>query len=461
MILSLTGHNRLYDLQSIAGAFFPGASFREGEPRVFSALEPAGCRTRIEDSERSEEAFAPLAGSDKDSLRQAVKESFFEAACRFTGFTPDWGVFTGIRPAKEFARLGSTEAFCRAYHAAPSKAELCEAIRKERESIALPLGEREVSLYVSIPFCPTRCRYCSFISGAGEKMLARLPEYLEALERELHLLGALFERRGLRVASLYIGGGTPAVLSPDQLAALGRVLRESFDLSHRPEFTVELGRPDAITPEKLAAAREMGAGRVCVNPQTLNDSVLRSIGRAHTAEQFWQAFEAAKKAGFQAVNCDLIAGLAGDSLESFSASLQALIAHGAENITVHALCQKQGSDLKTQKAFAPQAREASRMIDFSIRALSEAGYAPYYVYKQKQAVAALENTGWEKGSTPSLYNILMMDDLATVLGAGAGSSSKIIGKGDPVRVYSPKYPYEYIPADPKEKIAALEKALGD
>ncbi len=462
MKLICIGHQRLYDLQSMASAFFPGENTHEGAPEVISEMvrQPElGCRTLLRVENEEYEAFVVCESDDGPAVRDAVKRSFFAVAVKHTGFTPDWGTFTGIRPAREYARMGlDRQSFADIFQMTAHKAQLCDDIVNVRKRLTLPNRKHDISLYLSIPFCPTRCAYCSFISGAGEKMLKLIPDYLDALKQEILAIAQLLVRRGLSVRTVYIGGGTPAILTAEQLSDLSTMITKNFgkDLL---EFTVELGRPDAITDEKLVAVYEGGADRICINPQTLNDDILAAIGRKHTAEQFVRMMECAKKYDFKAINCDLIAGLPGETPTSFAQSLDRIVALGAQNITVHSLCIKQGSDFKTQGTAAVRSKTASEMVSYSIDRLTECGYRPYYLYKQKHAVAALENTGWEKGDTPSLYNILMMDDLGTVVGAGAGSSSKILGGTAPLRVYSPKYPYEYLRDDFSNKLHMIEEAL--
>ncbi len=462
MKLICIGHQRLYDLQSIASAFFPGESTHEGMPEVISEMvwQPhLGCRTLLRTENEEYEAYVACEGQDDPAVRDAVKRSFFAVAVKYTGFTPDWGTFTGIRPAREYARMAlPRDIFAETFQMTTDKAQLCADIIDVRKRLTLPNKKTDISLYISIPFCPTRCAYCSFISGAGEKMLTLIPGYIEALKREISAIAELTVRHGLLVRTVYIGGGTPATLSAEQLTELTGMITAYFG-KNLLEFTVELGRPDVITEEKLAAVYSNGVDRICINPQTLNDDILASIGRKHTTEQFIRAMECARKYNFRAINCDLIAGLPGDTPNGFTLSLDRVIELGAQNITVHSLCVKQGSDFKAQGADAVRSRNASEMVTYSIDRLTECGYRPYYLYKQKHAVAALENTGWAIGDTASLYNILMMDDLGTVIGAGAGSSSKILGDSIPQRIYSPKYPYEYLRENFSDKMNALEDAL--
>lgn len=447
MKLICVGHQRLYDLQSLASAFFPGESTFEGMPVVTSewiSHSQRGCRTILQSENDTWESFVACEGVDEHAVRDAVKRSFYDVSVKYTHFTPSWGVFTGIRPAREYARMGlDVNAFARVFLMSQDKAELCRDILQVRKDMVIPSARKDVSLYVSIPFCPTRCAYCSFISGAGEKMLGLIPAYLDALEFEIKVFAQLAEKLDLSVRTVYIGGGTPATLTAEQLRRLTALIRKEFG-SNILEFTVELGRPDVITDEKLCAVYESGADRICINPQTLNNDILAAIGRRHTTEQFFCAMETARKYPFQAINCDLIVGLPGDTTEGFAESVNQVIALGAQNVTVHSLCIKQGSEFKLRGEDVTRNKTASAMVDYSVNQLRNADYRPYYIYKQKHAVGALENTGWAAKGTESLYNMIMMDDLGTVIGVGAGSSSKIIGANSPIRVYSPKYPYEYL-----------------
>lgn len=466
MKLICVGHQRMYDLQSIACAFFPGEGTHEGMPEVVSEMvrQPIwGCRTVLRTEKEEYEAFVACVGQGDHAVRDAVKRSFSAAAVKYTNFTPDWGVFTGIRPAREFGRMNlAVDAFADTFAMTRDKAQLCADIVRVRNRIAVPTDTHDISLYISIPFCPTRCTYCSFISGAGEKMLGLIPEYLLALKREILAVAALVKRQGLRVRTVYIGGGTPATLSAEQLNELCGLISDCFS-GYIMEFTVELGRPDVITEEKLAAVYEAKVNRICINPQTLDDLILAAIGRRHTTEQFVRAMQLASKYDFHAINCDLIAGLPNDTAEGFAGSLDGVLALGAQNVTVHSLCIKQGSDLKHNGADIVRSKAASRMVNESMVQLTECGYEPYYVYKQKHAVAALENTGWAKPDTASIYNMIMMDDLGSVIGMGAGSSTKILGNGSPQRIYSPKYPYEYLrdAENLEQKIQKIEEMLNN
>ena len=264
------------------------------------------------------------------------------------------------------------------------------------------LGEKDVCLYVGIPFCPTRCAYCSFVSQSVEKSMALVPEFLQALAREIAATAEAVRRAGLRVVSLYIGGGTPTTLSARQLDALCTQLAAAFDLSALREFTVEAGRPDTITADKLHVLRAHRVDRISVNPQTLDDRVLDTIGRRHTAQDIYDALRLVRETGGFAVNMDLIAGLPGDTPDGFRATLEQVLALAPENVTVHTLSRKRGSNLMAQDAPIPDGAAVGEMLDFAGTVLPRAGYAPYYLYRQKFMSGGFENVGWTRPGQENL-----------------------------------------------------------
>lgn len=267
-------------------------------------------------------------------------------------------------------------------------------------------------------------------------------EYLEALIRELEYTAELVKQHALSIISVYIGGGTPTSLSAPQLDRLLGAIRNAFDLSACTEFTVEAGRPDTFSIAKLDAMAKHGVDRISINPQTLNDKVLETIGRRHTAEQFFEAYEMSKNYSFDR-NIDLIAGLPGDTMESFRHSLDTVIAMHPENITVHALTIKHASDLIAE---APRDLTALEMVEYSRKALAEAGYLPYYLYRQKGTVDALENVGYTLPGKACRYNVYIMDDGHTIISAGAGGVTKLVPPHPQKieRTFNYKYPYEYL-----------------
>ena len=310
------------------------------------------------------------------------------------------------------------------------------------------IGPDDISLYVGIPFCPSRCYYCSFVSSTTAQSGHLIEPYLDTLCREIEETAALVREAGKQVQSVYIGGGTPTTLDEKQLSRLLAALEKSFDFSALREYTVEAGRPDTITPEKLAALRAAGVGRVSINPQSMEDAVLAAIGRRHSAGDVLRAYEEARRAGFDAINMDVIAGLTGDTADSFDRTIDTLIGLTPENITVHTLAIKRGADLTDKAAATAQRDTVSRMLDGAAQALQTAGYGPYYLYRQKFTAGGFENVGWCKPDTECFYNVTMMEELQTILSLGAGGVSKRVERatGWIERTNNPKYPLEYIRA---------------
>lgn len=397
------------------------------------------------------------------ALQKALKLSFYRAGTRALGYEPPWGALTGVRPVKIPAKAllrGESPARAEAalrddYHVTPLRRRLAMDCAAASVAAARTLHKDEISLYVGIPFCPTRCAYCSFVSADVGKSLKLVEPFLNALFREIEAAGALLRRAGLWVRTVYIGGGTPTTLSAPQLSALMDALRTHIDLSHCTEYTVEAGRPDTITAEKLEAIRSGGADRVSVNPQTMEDHVLRAMGRDHSAADILRAFALAREAGLPCVNADLIAGLPADDPAGFRYSLDAVLELGAENITVHTLALKKGSRLMTEGGGVPSAAAVSEMLDYAWSRLRAAGYVPYYLYRQKYMSGSFENVGWTRPGFENLYNVAMMEELHTVLALGGGGMTKLVDatRGRIERISNPKYPYEYI--------ERLEKTLAD
>jgi oxygen-independent coproporphyrinogen-3 oxidase len=299
------------------------------------------------------------------------------------------------------------------------------------------------SLYVSIPFCPSRCLYCSFVSHDIKGMRKLLPEYLRLLQGEIRQIADTAGDLGLKLQTIYIGGGTPTTLEPGQMEKILTVIRDGFSFDNLLEYTVEAGRPDTMTLEKLSLLRRYGVNRLSVNPQTMDDAVLRQIGRGHTALEIEQAYEIAREAGFSSINMDLIAGLPGDSPAGFWNSLRRLVALRPENITVHTLARKRAA---TDQAAGNREAGTMQMLRAAEELLPAAGYAPYYMYRQSRSMGNLENIGWSLPGLFCRYNIDMMEESHTVLACGAGGVTKLKQWGTDYleRVFSFKYPYEYV-----------------
>lgn len=387
------------------------------------------------------------------TVSHALKHSFYKAGTMLLGHDLPWGSLTGVRPVKL-----PTKALLEGAAPAQAEKELAEVYRVSapRRALAMDcalqsvkaiqsLAPDEVSLYIGIPFCPSRCLYCSFISAAVDQCLPLVEPFADALVREIKAAGALLQRRGKRVRTIYMGGGTPTTLSPAQLDRILSALEAHLGLSRCTELTVEAGRPDTITPEKLAVLANHGVGRVSVNPQSMEDEVLRRMGRPHTAADIHRAYAQVRAAGDFTVNMDLIAGLPGDSPEGFARSLNEVLSMSPENITVHTLALKKGSRLMEHPEELPTDGAVEAMLNSAWAALREAGCVPYYLYRQKYMSGSFENVGWAKPGTESLYNIIMMEELHSVLALGGGGVTKIIdGDGKLTRYANPKYPKEYL-----------------
>ena len=386
-------------------------------------------------------------------ISRAVKRAFYHAALRLGVKKPVWGALTGVRPGKLMEKLlqdgcSDTEALQRfraEFDVSSDRAALCLETAHATLRAAETLGEKDVCLYIGIPFCPTRCAYCSFVSQSVEKSMKLIAPFFDALLREVEATAQSARDAGLRCVSLYLGGGTPTTLSAEQLDILFRKLERCFPPDDLREITVEAGRPDTITREKLQVLRRHNVGRISVNPQTMDDRVLDVIGRRHSAQDIVDALTLTREVGGFAVNMDLIAGLPGDTAEGFCRTMNRVLALAPENITVHTLSRKRGSSLGENEAPLPSAEDVCVMLDYAANTLSASGYAPYYLYRQKFMSGGFENVGWTKPGYENLYNICIMEELCSILAMGGGASTKLVAPGGKIRrSFDPKYPKEYI-----------------
>ena len=332
------------------------------------------------------------------------------------------------------------------YFVTPRRAKLSLDCSKYTMSAIEKMEPHDVSLYVGIPFCPTRCAYCSFVSKTIGKNTDLMEPYLEALHRELRVTGKLMATSGKTLRTIYIGGGTPTTLTARQMKALLECIRESFDLSRCIEFTVEGGRPDTLDQEKLHVIAQGGADRMSINPQSMVDSVLEASRRPHTAADVMRSYEQAVNAGFAAINMDLIAGLPQDTYEGFCSSLEGVLELDPENVTVHTLSLKRGSRINLEGTTIPDGAAVGEMLEYALTTLRGAGYAPYYLYRQKFTSGGYENVGWTKPGFDGIYNVCMMEELHSTLSLGAGGVTKLVNPetGLIERIFNKKYPYEYI-----------------
>ena len=486
MKLEFLGHDERYIVEQSLMTLFPlekptyDAVQPEDEAwcRLAAAETAAECRVTAELRYRGHAAagtFAsPLTGTDfekEGQRRHAVAACFYlafldlypklpealRAAEKLT--LPPWGMLTGVRPDKPITR-----ALMEGKTPEEAKRELKARyfVPEERAALALETGavgyqarkrleKRDIDLYVGIPFCPTRCAYCSFVSQSVERSFSLVEPYVKALIAEIRAGGEMVRKNHLRPRTFYMGGGTPTTLTAAQMDAVLTALEESFDLSACPEITVEAGRPDTITAEKLAVLKSHGVKRVSVNPQTMEDKVLSAIGRRHTAAETEQAMELVRAYHFQDVNMDLIAGLPEDTTDGFRRSLDKCLEMGASNITVHTLALKKGSRILTEGLSIPDGAAVLR----------SAGFAPYYLYRQKYMSGSFENVGWCRPGGECWYNVDIMSELCSILSFGAGGSTKMVepGTNHIERVFNVKYPKEY--TERPEKVLANQAAFAE
>ena len=372
------------------------------------------------------------------------------------GFAPGWGMLTGVRPSKlimnkmlETDEETARDYFINHFFASPEKTELALSVAKREIEIIKEIDEKTFSLYVSIPFCPTRCSYCSFVSHSigTESAKKLMPEYVNKLCEEIAFTGEKAKENGLRLTSIYWGGGTPTTLSAEDLDRVLSAIEDNFDLKNCTEYTVEAGRPDTITKEKLQVLKKHNVGRISINPQTFSNTVLEAIGRKHSAELTVEKYNLAREIGFDCINMDLIAGLPTDTFESFKNSVDKAIFLGAENITVHTLALKRSSNIVTEnESDSVSEKDVSKMLDYAKNALTDGGYYPYYMYRQSKALGNFENVGWCKDKKECKYNVLMMEEYQHILSVGAGSVTKLLSPGIEKieRIFNYKFPFEYI-----------------
>lgn len=420
--------------------FAKSTVWRDGAPHC------GGCVLRIADC--TEDML-----EKKRRLHQALKVSFYHAALPLLPKAPEWGAMTGIRPAKVAAKLlnqglsrEETDRVLRdTYFVRERRRALALAAAEEGIRVANCCSPREISLYVGIPFCASRCKYCSFVSHSIDKAAHLVEPYLDTLISEMRMIGEAARAADLSVKTVYIGGGTPTALSTEQLRRVMRALRTHFDLSRIEEYTVEAGRPDTADFEKLSMIAEEGATRVSVNPQTMDDRVLALMGRKHTAADIVRMVSDIRKIGGMLINMDVIAGLPGDCETGFRDTMQRVQALAPDNITVHTLAVKKGSTLRDERMQLPPPDAVERMVDFALDTVTQAGLKPYYLYRQKYMSGNLENVGYAKPGCESMYNVLIMEEIHTILSLGAGGVTKLVNpeQNEIVRIFNPKYPYEY------------------
>ena len=475
MKLTVTGDINAFYVQTLCMIFFPGEKFVENQEIT---EDTPIMEVSVKNSETGSYAWAKLtyqgktAESEKtvDFAPEVTKQRTAKIAAgnvvlavgsEILGYRPSWGMLTGVRPSKvamEMLLNGNSKAKVRKilnndYFVIPKKAALATDIARREQKIMGNPDIKDCSIYISIPFCPSRCSYCSFVSYTTPKLLSLIPSYLEKLCRDLTEVLDTVNELKLNLKTIYIGGGTPTILNEEQLEKLLSLIDSKVDISALEEFTLEGGRPDTITEGKLAIAKQYGITRISVNPQSLNEQVVKSIGRSHSIDEFYRAFEMAKNSGIKCINTDLIAGLPGDNFKYFSATFDKIIALEPENITVHTFCVKKAADIlaQNQNIYSIRGGDVGKCVDYSQLRAQAAGYVPYYMYRQKNTVGNFENVGFAQEGMEGLYNIYMMEEVHSILAVGAGAVTKLveyypanIASTKIIRHFNPKYPYEYL-----------------
>lgn len=481
MKLITEGDINSYYLQTLCMLFFPRAKFSNTEligpdtpvaiVKVKSDDKTAYAEASLTMGERTvlkyhSQDFRPDE-PEKNTKSIAASKAFFAAATEFCKYNPPWGILTGVRPTKlAFDRINAgmtkdqaVKSLRADYLMYPKKAILAVDIARYESKIIKNYTEKDCSVYISIPFCPSRCAYCSFVSYTTKKLLSLIPDYLEAMKKELKHLSKLISELGMNVVTIYVGGGTPSTLNEDQLEDLLSFTDTCFDTSKLHEYTFEAGRADTITARKLQSCRDHNVTRISVNPQTLCEDILVNVGRKHTVEQFYRAYDDAVSSGIKHINTDLIIGLPGDNFNIYSSTIEKIVEMSPDNVTAHTFAAKKSSELNVSgtEIFTDDYRDLAKCVDYTQIITKAKGYVPYYMYRQKNSAGNLENVGFCKKGTECIYNILMMEEVHTIFAVGAGAVTKFTkNNGEDIeRSFNPKYPYEYLAQNREQEYIKL------
>lgn len=388
----------------------------------------------------------------KKVFTASCTKSFCHAAKKIKNINLPWGVMCGIRPAKNVRSL-MEEGYSDSevvkilkdiYEVSDEKIELAKTVAENEKALLDEIGENSVSIYIGIPFCPTRCLYCSFVSTDIRVSGKYMNGFVEKLLLEIDKTAEIIEKMGAYVENIYIGGGTPTTLEPHHLKSIFDRLKENFDFDKIKEFTLEAGRPDTITEAKLLEAKRGGVNRISINPQTMNNETLVKVGRKHTPDMVKNCFDMAKKIGFENINMDLIAGLPDETVDMFKYSLDEVIKLDPENITVHSMAVKRAASLRFTDTELAKSKDMNEMLSYTQKRMAQTGRKPYYMYRQKNISGNLENVGYAKDGFMSTYNINIMEEKQTIIALGGGGSTKLV-MGDRIeRIFNFKDPLEYI-----------------
>ena len=485
MILYVNNHIYHYELENLCRVFFPFSDLTVTEEKpdlsddLICVTESRNAdieitvSVKLGDISKTEKNTLPQ-DTDTHTLELTAARMLFTILVNMLEYAPKWGVLTGVRPSKlmrmQIDAVGDEKAkeyFRDRLWVSDNKTELAYSVAKREDRIVKLSKPDSFSLYVSIPFCPTRCSYCSFVSHSIEQAKKLIPAYVENLCEELKITAEKANENNLKLSTVYFGGGTPTSLTAQELYKITVAVNEYFDIENCLEYTVEAGRPDTVTDEKFSVLKNAGVGRVSINPQTFNDAVLNVIGRRHTSEQTIEAYHLAEKYGFD-INMDFIAGLPTDTVDSFINSIDTAVSLNPANITVHTLALKRASNLVSKYGIDKETGDTMAMLDYADGKLAQNGYNPYYMYRQSRSIGNLENVGFALDNKECLYNVYMMEEIHTVLAVGGGAVTKLVNpyeyKID--RVFNFKYPYEYINRfdeilDRKKQISEFYRSIGN
>ena len=390
--------------------------------------------------------------NQKKNYTCSLTKTFIKVSQEIRKVNLPWGVMSGIRPAKvvrKYLEDGYTKEEVKnilkeLYDVSDEKTELAMTVAENEKKILSQIGNNSISIYIGIPFCPTRCLYCSFVSTDIRKSGKYTDEFVKLLVKEIEKTKEIIDKLGVYVENIYIGGGTPTTLSVNQLEIMFSAINKYLKNEKLKEFTLEAGRPDTIDEEKLKCAYRWGVNRISINPQTMNDVTLKKIGRCHSSKMIKDAYKMARECGFDNINMDLIAGLPDETVDMFKYSLNEVIKLNPENITVHSMCIKKAAALRFSEIELTKSKDMNEMLDYTMKKMKECGKIPYYMYRQKNISGNLENVGYSTKETVSFYNVNIMEEAQTIIALGGGATTKLV-MGDRIeRIFNFKDPYEYI-----------------
>ncbi|NCC14760.1 MAG: coproporphyrinogen dehydrogenase HemZ [Clostridia bacterium] len=458
----LQGHELQNDVQTIIQVFYPNLHYNRSEEiaplglSVVSCMEKGVASAMLYRDGKKVSGWSMEYQADEASQKEEkrlVKRTIYQVLKEETGLRPQWGLLTGVRPAKIISGLlaeGKSEEQCldyliKDYLVMEHKAKLALIVAKAEQKLLGGNKPNDISLYIGIPFCPTRCLYCSFTAYPLAQYKDRVDEYLDAMFLELEFLASY--AKDFELKNIYIGGGTPTSLSEQQLERLLNKVAVLFDTKNI-EYTVEAGRPDTITREKLRLMKEYGVNRISINPQTMNEETLNRIGRRHSVEDIRRVFHEARELGHDNINMDLILGLPGEEPQDVEHTMQEILALAPDNITVHTLAVKRASRLKEEidQHTLATAEALEKMLATTAEYAEKMGMEPYYMYRQKNMVGNFENIGYCHPGKEGAYNVQIMEEKQTILAAGAGATTKTVDPDtDKIeRVFNVKSVEDYI-----------------